>query len=324
MTESNQILLSIRGLRVHFHTYKAVVKAVQGVDLSIQRGQTLGLVGESGCGKSVTAAAILRLIPTPPGEIVAGRILFEGQEILTKSVSEMRAIRGQTISMIFQDPMTSLNPVFTVGDQIRTVIRLHRKLNKREVAERAALMFSRVGLSDPAATMGKYPHELSGGMCQRVMIAMALSCEPALLIADEPTTALDVTVQAQILHLMQKLKEQLDTAIMLITHDLGVIARMCQQVAVMYAGRIVEYGTLAHIFKAPRHPYTKGLLASTPKIGEGKERLETIKGNVPDLSRLPPGCVFGPRCDRFREQCRLQVPDSVAVEKGHLVACHRA
>ena len=323
MTNGNHMLLDIRNLHVHFHTYKAVVKAIQGVDLHMRRGETLGLVGESGCGKSVTAASILRLIPTPPGEIVAGEIFFEGQNILTKNTRQMREIRGQTISMIFQDPMTSLNPVFTVGDQIRTVIRLHRNLNKAEVVARAAEMFTRVGLSDPVATMRKYPHELSGGMCQRVMIAMALSCEPALLIADEPTTALDVTVQAQILHLMHKLKEQLDTAIMLITHDLGVIARMCQQVAVMYAGRIVEYGSLAHIFKNPRHPYTRGLLASTPKIGEGKERLETIEGHVPDLSNLPPGCLFGPRCDRFREQCREHVPAKVEVEKDHMVACHR-
>ena len=323
MTNGNHMLLDIRNLHVHFHTYKAVVKAIQGVDLHMRRGETLGLVGESGCGKSVTAASILRLIPTPPGEIVAGEILFEGQNILTKNTRQMREIRGQTISMIFQDPMTSLNPVFTVGDQIRTVIRLHRNLNKAEVVARAAEMFTRVGLSDPVATMRKYPHELSGGMCQRVMIAMALSCEPALLIADEPTTALDVTVQAQILHLMHKLKEQLDTAIMLITHDLGVIARMCQQVAVMYAGRIVEYGSLAHIFKNPRHPYTRGLLASTPKIGEGKERLETIEGHVPDLSNLPPGCLFGPRCDQFREQCREHVPAKVEVEKDHMVACHR-
>jgi oligopeptide/dipeptide ABC transporter ATP-binding protein len=234
----------------------------------------------------------------------------------------MRQIRGKTISMIFQDPMTALNPVFTVGDQIVTVIALHQKVGKKEARRRAADMLRLVGLSDPAATLKKYPHEMSGGMSQRIMIAMALSCRPSLLIADEPTTALDVTVQAQILDLMKNLKKEIDTSIMLITHDLGVIAKMCENVAVMYAGRIVEYGSLRHIFKNPGHPYTQGLLSSTLKLGEEKDRLEIIEGTVPDLSKLPPGCLFNPRCSQAEAICSREVPGTVEIEKGHVMACH--
>jgi oligopeptide/dipeptide ABC transporter ATP-binding protein len=319
---SNPILLDIKDLIIHFSAYKSVVKAIQGVSLTMRKGETLGLVGESGCGKSVTASSIMQLIPCPPGKIVSGQIWFEGKNILAKSDNEMREIRGKTISMIFQDPMTALNPVFTVGDQIVTVIRFHQKVGKKEARVRAADMLSLVGLSDPAPTLKKYPHEMSGGMSQRVMIAMALSCRPSLLIADEPTTALDVTVQAQILELMKNLKKEIDTSIMLITHDLGVIAKMCENVAVMYAGRIVEYGSLHHIFKDPRHPYTQGLLSSTLKLGEEKDRLEIIEGTVPDLSKLPPGCLFNPRCSQAKAICTSEIPGTVEIEKGHVMACH--
>ncbi len=319
---SNTILLDIKDLIIHFSAYKSVVKAIQGVSLTMCKGETLGLVGESGCGKSVTASSIMQLIPCPPGRIVSGEIWFEGENILAKSDNEMRQIRGKTISMIFQDPMTALNPVFTVGDQIVTIIRLHQKVGKKEAMVRAAEMLSLVGLSDPAATLKKYPHEMSGGMSQRAMIAMALSCRPSLLIADEPTTALDVTVQAQILYLMRNLKKEIDTSIMLITHDLGVIAKMCENVAVMYAGRIVEYGSLYHIFKDPRHPYTQGLLSSTLKLGEKKDRLEIIEGTVPDLSKLPPGCLFNPRCSQAKAICTSEIPGTVEIEKGHVMACH--
>ena len=319
---SHPILLDIKDLIIHFSVYKSVVKALQGISLTMHKGETLGIVGESGCGKSVTASSILQLIPCPPGKIVSGEIWFEGENILAKSDDEMRKIRGKTISMIFQDPMTALNPVFTVGDQIVTVIRFHQHVGKKEARARAIDMLNLVGLSEPAATLKKYPHEMSGGMSQRVMIAMALSCRPSLLIADEPTTALDVTVQAQILDLMKDLKKEIDTSIMLITHDLGVIAKMCENVAVMYAGRIVEYGSLRHIFKNPGHPYTQGLLSSTLKLGEKKDRLEIIEGNVPDLSQLPPGCLFNPRCPQAKAICRRDIPGTVEIEKGHVMTCH--
>ena len=319
---TNSTLLKIKDLAIHFSVYKSVVKALQGVNLRMHKGETLGIVGESGCGKSVTASSIMQLIPCPPGKIVSGEIWFNGENILEKKEPEMRKIRGKTISMIFQDPMTALNPVFTVGDQIATVIGFHQKVRKKEAWTRAADMLNMVGLSDPYATLKKYPHEMSGGMSQRAMIAMALSCRPKLLIADEPTTALDVTVQAQILELMKGLKKEIDTSILLITHDLGVIAKMCENVAVMYAGRIVEYGSLRHIFKNPGHPYTRGLLSSTPKIGEKKDRLDIIEGHVPDLSQLPQGCLFAPRCSQAEAVCRKDIPETVEIEKGHSVACH--
>ena len=315
-------LLDIKNLTVHFFTYKRVVQAVRGLNLQIRKGETLGLVGESGCGKSVTGMSILQLIPIPPGRISSGEIWFEGENILDKSDDEMRRIRGKRISMIFQDPMTSLNPVFTVGDQIETVIRIHRDINRSAAVERALDLFSMAGLSDPDQLLDKYPHELSGGMSQRVMIAMALSCQPSLLIADEPTTALDVTIQAQILSLMKELKEDINTSILLITHDLGVVAKMCQNVAVMYAGNVVEYGELRHIFTNPKHPYTQGLLAATPKIGETRNRLETIEGNVPDLSDPPGGCLFHPRCPYRKNECSLEVHENVEIEPGHFVSCN--
>ncbi len=318
----NNISLRVKDLVVHFHIYRSIVKAVQGVSLEIQKGETLGLVGESGCGKSVTASSVMQLIPCPPGQIVSGEIEFEGENLLTKNENEMREIRGSIISMIFQDPMTALNPVFTIGDQITTIIQTHNKVGKKEAKERAIEMFKTVGLADPVSVLAKYPHEMSGGMCQRAMIGMALSCKPKLLIADEPTTALDVTVQAQILRLMRDLKKKSDTSILLITHDLGIIASMCKKVAVMYAGGIVEYGSIQDLFKNPKHPYTKGLLSSSPKLGESKKRLEIIEGNVPDLSNLPPGCLFNPRCTYAKPECQMEIPESKEVEKGHFVSCH--
>lgn len=320
--DTNRNLLEIRNLTVKFSTYKSVVQAIRGLNLQIQKGETLGLVGESGCGKSVTSMSILRLIPIPPGNISSGEIWFEGENLLAKSEDEMRRIRGKTISMIFQDPMTSLNPVFSVGDQIETVIRIHQNVKRSKALDRAIEMFTMVGLSDPAALLKKYPHELSGGMSQRVMIAMALACRPRLLVADEPTTALDVTIQAQILTLMKQLKEEVNTSILLITHDLGVVAKICQKVAVMYAGDIVEYGHLRHIYKNPKHPYTKGLLAATPKIGSNKKRLETIEGSVPDLTDPPPGCLFYPRCPFRKKECTIKLRKNIEIEPDHFVSCN--
>ena len=320
--DTNRPLLDIKNLTVRFSGYKSVVHAIRGLNLQIQKGETLGLVGESGCGKSVTSMSIMRLIPMPPGKISTGEIWLEGENLLTKSEEAMRRIRGRTISMIFQDPMTSLNPVFPVGDQIETVIRIHQGVRRNVASGRAIEMFNTVGLSDPDALLKKYPHELSGGMSQRVMIAMALSCRPKLLIADEPTTALDVTIQAQILSLMKKLKEDVNTSILLITHDLGVVANMCQRVAVMYAGDIVEYGHLRHIYKDPRHPYTQGLLGATPKIGSTKNRLKTIEGNVPDLTDPPAGCLFYPRCSFAKKECTMRVRKNIEVDADHFVSCN--
>ena len=317
----NSELLKVKDLKVRFFTYKSVVRAVRGIGFNIGKGETVGLVGESGCGKSVTALSIMRLVPSPPGEIESGEIWFEGDNLLEKSEEEMRMIRGKNISMIFQDPVTALNPVFTVGDQIQTVIRLHQHADKSQAIERAVGMMSKVGLPDPSRILKKYPHELSGGMNQRIMIAMALSCQPSLLIADEPTTALDVTIQAQIMQLMRELKKEMNTAILLITHDLGVVAEMCEQVAVMHAGCIVEKGSLRQVFKSPQHPYTQGLFASTPKIEESRERLEIIKGSVPDLSNPPPGCSFVERCPSAERVCWEEMPNGVEVKEGHWVYC---
>jgi oligopeptide/dipeptide ABC transporter ATP-binding protein len=315
-------LLEIKDLSLRFHSYKSVVKVIEDLHLSMRKGETLGLVGESGSGKSVTALSIMGLIPCPPGEIVSGEIWFESENLFEKSRFEMREMRGRDISMIFQNPMTSLNPVFTVGDQIVTVIRAHQGVNKAHARNRAMEMFVKVGLPDPKPLLKKHPHELSGGMCQRIMIAMALSCEPSLLIADEPTTALDVTTQAQILELMNHLKNEENTSIMLITHDLGVVAKMCEKIAVMYAGKIVEYGDPHHIFKTPGHPYTLGLLSATPIMGKNKERLETIEGNVPNLTVPPEGCRFHPRCEHVMEVCRQEVPKTVESQNGNYVSCH--
>jgi len=317
-------LLDVKGLRTCFYGDDGAVPAVDGVSFSISRGQTLGIVGESGCGKSVTALSIMRLVPFPPGRIVAGEIVFDGDDILRKSRAEMRRIRGNNISMIFQEPMTSLNPVFTVGEQISESIMLHERLGKTEARDRAIEMLHRVGIPSPEKRIDEYPHQMSGGMRQRVMIAMALSCDPKLLIADEPTTALDVTIQAQILRLMLRLKEHLGTAIMLITHDLGVIAQTADEVAVMYAGRIVEMADVSTLFQRPCHPYTIGLLGSIPLLNESRDRLHTIPGAVPDLTELPPGCRFHPRCDVAKDICKESDPPFVDLDGGHWACCWKA
>jgi oligopeptide/dipeptide ABC transporter ATP-binding protein len=314
-------LLEIKGLKTYFHTFDGIVKAIDGVDLTVYEDDTLGIVGETGCGKSITSLSVLNLVP-PPGRIEAGEIRFEGEDLLTKSEREMRRIRGGRISMIFQNPMSSLNPVFTIGDQIAAVLRVHQNLDRFAARRRAVDVFRAVRLPDAERMPDKYPHELSGGMLQRVMIGMALSCRPRLLIADEPTTALDVTIQAQVLRLMRDLKREMRTSIMLITHDLGVVAQVCRRVAVMYAGVIVEIGGLSVVFKSPRHPYTAGLLRTIPRIGHKREQLDTIEGRVPNLITPPPGCRFHPRCPQATERCRQERPAMIEVGAGHRVACH--
>ncbi|MBE3574522.1 MAG: ABC transporter ATP-binding protein [Firmicutes bacterium] len=316
-------LLEIRDLRTYFYTEDGVVPSVDGVDLTIDKGETLGLVGESGCGKSVTSLSIMGLIPKPPGKIVSGEILFNGQDLLKKSEAEMRHIRGNEISMIFQEPMTSLNPVYTVGDQIMEVLILHQKLGKAEARAKTIEMLRLVGIPEADKRVDEYPHQMSGGMRQRVMIAMALSCNPKLLIADEPTTALDVTIQAQILDLMRKLRDELNTSILLITHDMGVIAEMADRVAVMYTGKVVESADVRTIFADPRHPYTLGLLGSIPKLHEDAERLRAIEGTVPNPYAMPTGCRFHPRCEFARDICRQQEPPLMKVAEGHEAACWR-
>jgi len=314
-------LLQVEDLKTYFFTEDGTVPAVDGVDFHVFRGETLGMVGESGCGKSVSSLSVMRLIPWPPGRIVEGRILFEGEDLLAKSESEMRKIRGNDISMIFQEPMTSLNPVYTVGDQISEAITLHQGLAPREAMTKAVDMLRLVGISSPEQRIREYPHQMSGGMRQRVMIAMALSCNPKLLIADEPSTALDVTIQAQILELMKQLKEELGMAILLITHDLGVIAEMAQRVVVMYAGKVVEEADVVSLFRKPLHPYTEGLLNSIPRIDATKSRLHVISGVVPNPLNMPEGCRFHPRCPYAEAQCRREAPELVQVEGDRLVSC---
>lgn len=314
-------LLEINNLQTHFFVEKGVVKAVDDVSLQINKSETLGVVGESGSGKSVTATSIMRLVPDPPGKIVGGEINFKGANLLNKSEKEMRHIRGNEISMIFQEPMTSLNPVYTIGDQIGEAIALHQGVNKEEALERTVVMLEKVGIPSPEQRVHEYPHQMSGGMRQRVMIAMALSCNPELLIADEPTTALDVTIQAQILNLMKELRDEFNTAIMLITHDLGVVAEVADEVAVMYAGRVVEQADVKTLFKSPKHPYTVGLIKSIPKIDQKKERLEPIRGVVPDPLEFPEGCKFSNRCDYATEKCRKQEPELEEIVTGHTVRC---
>jgi oligopeptide/dipeptide ABC transporter ATP-binding protein len=298
------VLLDVRGLKTYFHVMDGTVKAVDGVDFKINRGATLGLVGESGCGKSVTAHTIMRLIETPPGEIADGEILFEGRDLLSLPMDDIRHIRGNDISMIFQEPMTSLNPVFTVGDQIAEAVKLHQRVSKREAWDRAVDALRLVGIAAPDRRAKQYPHELSGGMRQRVMIAMALSSNPKLLIADEPTTALDVTIQAQILELIKDLQERTGTALLLITHDLAVVAETVQSLAVMYAGRVVETGSVDEILLSPKHPYTQGLMNSIPSEAKRGRALHAIKGVVPNPFRMPPGCKFEPRCPYAWERCQ--------------------
>ncbi|MCG8542177.1 MAG: ABC transporter ATP-binding protein [Clostridia bacterium] len=302
-------MLRVNNLKTHFYTHDGLVPAVDGVSFQIGKGETLCIVGESGCGKSVTAMSILKLVPTPPGRYVSGEIFFKGEDLLKKSYKEMMKIRGNDIAMIFQEPMTSLNPVFTVGNQICETIMLHQGLNKKRATEAAIKILGRVGIPLPEKRVREYPHQLSGGMRQRVMIAMALSCNPMLLIADEPTTALDVTIQAQILDIMKKMKEEMDSSIIFITHDLGVVAEMADRVVVMYAGKIVEEGRVEEIFNNPKHPYTKGLLKSIPRLeGKRKENLHVIEGMVPNIYNLPKGCKFNPRCEYSMDICKLQEP----------------
>ena len=316
-----QPLLQVRDLQTHFFTRGGVARAVDGVSFSVDAGETLALVGESGCGKSVTAFSLLRLVADPPGRIVGGEVLFKGRDLVRLSASEMRAVRGDRIAMIFQEPMTSLNPVFTIGDQIREAIVQHRPMPRREVWKRVIETLDLVGIPDPARCANEYPHRLSGGMRQRAMIAMALACEPRLLIADEPTTALDVTIQAQILDLIGDLKRQLGMGVLLITHDLGVVAQHAQRVAVMYAGRIVEQAPIVELFADPRHPYTRGLIASIPKGGAEPQRLLEIAGMVPALTDMPTGCAFAPRCGHAMDRCRAEQPPLVATRGTRDLAC---
>lgn len=323
MAGENHFLLTIRNLSTYFYTDEGVAKAVDGVDLELEEGGTLGVVGESGCGKSVTALSILRLVPDPPGKIVKGKIIFNGTDLLTLSEAQMRKIRGRFISMIFQEPMTSLNPVFQIGDQIAEVLRLHEGLSKKEAWNRSVEMLKLVGIPSPERRVFEYPHQLSGGMRQRAMIAMALACTPKLMIADEPTTALDVTIQAQILELMNRLKKEKGMSVILITHNLGVIAETAKKVAVMYAGRIVEYAEVRPIFATPKHPYTQGLLKSIPRLDEGharKQKLEAIPGLVPSLLDLPQGCKFSNRCKFVFEKC-IEEPALVEASPGHFSRC---
>ena len=317
-------LLEIKGLKTHFFTEEGVVRAVDGIDLYIDKGETLGVVGESGCGKTVTALSIMKLIPMPPGKIVEGQMLYEGRDLVTLPPAQMRKVRGKEISMVFQEPMTSLNPVFTIGEQIAEAVRLHEGLGRRAAMDKTVEMLKIVHIPNPERRVKEYPHQLSGGMRQRVMIAMALSCNPKLLIADEPTTALDVTIQAQILELLNELKAKLGMAVLLITHDMGVIAETAQRVMVMYAGKVVEEAPVKDLFKEPLHPYTQGLLRSIPRIDTAathKQRLEAIPGVVPSLLNLPQGCRFAPRCQFVKPMYTEKEPPLKEVKRGHKVAC---
>lgn len=319
---SEKALLEVKDLKTYFYTEEGVTPAVDGLSFTLQDGGTLAIVGESGCGKSVTSLSILRIFPSPPGKIVGGDILYKGESLLKKSEKEMRKIRGNEISMIFQEPLTSLNPVFTVGQQICETLKMHQGLNKKQAREKGIEMLKKVGIPTPEKVIDDYPHQLSGGMRQRVMIAMALACEPDILIADEPTTALDVTIQAQILELMQALQKKMGMAIIMITHDLGVIASMCDEVIVMYAGSVCERGTADNIFYRPRHEYTRGLLRSIPNIDiDEKERLVPISGTPIDLLCMPSGCAFAPRCERAMKICLEGRAPEVFVGKDHISAC---
>ena len=312
-------LLEIKDLTIHYITDDGVVKAVNGIDLTLEEGDTLGLVGETGAGKTTTALGVLRLVPNPPGKIIDGKILYKCEDIMEKSEAQMRKIRGGEISMIFQDPMTALNPVLKVGDQIAEVIHLHGNCSRTEAMGRALEMLEMVGI--PAERASDYPHQFSGGMKQRVVIAIALACNPKLLLADEPTTALDVTIQAQVLEMMNDLKKKFNTSMILITHDLGVVAESCDKVAIMYAGEIVEYGTLQHIFNEVAHPYTKGLFGSLPSLDKDVDRLNPIEGLMPDPANLPQGCKFHPRCPMATDNCAECSPKVTEIAPGHLVRC---
>ena len=319
MEKQNDMLLRVKDLRVYYTAGGEIINAVNGVDLEVRRGETLGLVGETGAGKTTIAKSIMRILPDPPAKIGGGEIYLDGQELLHLPEKKMQEIRGKKISMIFQDPMTALNPVFTVGEQIEEVIMLHEKVNRGEAAVKARQMLELVGI--PGDRSGDYPHQFSGGMKQRVVIAMALACSPELILADEPTTALDVTIQAQILDMIKALKEKQNTSMILITHDLGVVAEVCDRVAVVYAGEIIEYGTKEEIFDYPTHPYTVGLFGSIPKIHEDVEWLDSIPGMPPNPADLPSGCHFHPRCSKCTQPCGEKAPEMVEVRPGHFVRC---
>ena len=312
-------ILDINNLTIRYETSDAVVKAVNGISFSLKKGEAIGLVGETGAGKTTTALSIMQLIPNPPGKIVDGEIFYEGENLLTMAENKKREFRGNKISMIFQDPMTALNPVLTVGDQISEVIRLHEKVSPKEAEIKAVQMLEMVGIA--GERFDDYPHQFSGGMKQRVVIAIALACNPELLIADEPTTALDVTIQEQVLDLIDNLKKEFNTTLILITHDLGVVAEVCEKAAIMYAGEIVEYGTLEHIYNNTCHPYTIGLFGSIPNFNENVRRLNPIMGLMPDPANLPEGCVFASRCPKATEKCTAGMIPAVEVEPGHLVRC---
>lgn len=316
-------LLAVRNLKTYFYARSRVVRAVDDVSFSLTKGETLGIVGESGCGKSVTALSVIGLIPSPPGKIIGGQVIFEGEDLLRKTRSEMRSTRGNRISMVFQEPMTSLNPVLTVGQQIMEAMTFHLEMGRNEARARAIHMLRAVGIPSPERRIDDYPHQMSGGMRQRVMIAMALSCGPKLLIADEPTTALDVTIQAQVLNLIMKLQDELGISIMLITHDLGVVAQIADRVSVMYAGKIVESAGVADLFSEPVHPYTIGLLDSIPRMGHRCERLKAIPGQVPNSAHTPKGCRFHPRCGYAREICAELEPQPMKVRRNHQASCWR-
>ncbi len=315
-------LLEIKKLRLYFETEEGTVKALEEINISLEEGKILGVVGETGSGKSITALSVMKLIPQPPGKYLGGQILFDGSDITKLGEEEMREIRGKKISMIFQEPMTSLNPVLTIGEQMTDVIMVHSNVSKSEAIEKAIESLNLVRMPDPESVLYKYPHELSGGMRQRIMIAMALSCGPKLLIADEPTTALDVTIQAQILGLIKKMNEELGLSVMLITHNFGIVAQICDFIAVLYAGYVVEYGSKEEIFKRAMHPYTKGLLKAIPPLEEKVEGLNVIPGSVPNLIEPPTGCRYHPRCERFvQSKCDIQAPEYRFVNEQHAVAC---
>jgi len=313
-------ILEIKDLAVEYHTDEAVVHAVNGVNFSVKRGETVGLVGETGAGKTTIARAVMRILQEPPAKLMKGEILYNGENLLEKSEKEMRSIRGDKIAMIFQDPMTALNPIEKVGFQIAEAVKLHNNVSKRQAQERACDMLEMVGI--PGERYNEYPNQFSGGMKQRVVIAMALACNPELLIADEPTTALDVTIQAQVLEMMDELKQKLGTSVIMITHDLGIVAEFCDSVAVIYAGEIVEYGSGDQIFDDPKHPYTLGLFGSLPRLDSKERRLKPIKGLMADPTNLPAGCKFSERCPHATERCKVEPPKEYEVENGHIVKCH--
>jgi len=313
-------MLEVKNLSINYETHEGIIKAVSNISFSVEKGKTLGLAGETGAGKTTTALGIMRLIPTPPGVVKGGEVILDGISLYSLKKRQMRSIRGSEVSMIFQDPMTSLNPVMTIGDQISESLRIHEKLSRADAAKRAKELLELVGI--PGERYSEYPHEFSGGMRQRVVIAISLACNPQLLIADEPTTALDVTIQAQILELMNDLKKKLNMSVLMITHDLGVVAEACDDVAIMYAGEIVEYGTAEQIFNEMKHPYTIGLFGSIPKLDEDVDRLTPIKGMMPDPANLPEGCNFQDRCPKCCAICKKQKPESFDIGNGHLVKCH--